>query len=63
MNTKRRNHCENDHAKVEEHDYGLTPSMPPKTPLPCEQPADEQHHTHGNLKKQSYVGIGRSPCS
>jgi len=39
MNTKRRNHCENDHAKVKEHDYGLAPSVSPKSPQPREQRA------------------------
>jgi hypothetical protein len=59
MNAKRRNHCENDRAKVQEHDYGLAPSVLPNMTEARQQRAYEQTHSYGNLKEQSDVGIGR----
>ncbi len=60
MSTKLRNHRQNDHGKIEKHDQRLAPGVPPKTPQPREQRADEQPHSHCKLREQSQVGVERS---
>ena len=57
VNTKRRNHHEHDHGKVEKHDRRLAPRVGPKPAHAREESADEQPHSHGNLKEQNEVGV------